>query len=186
MIKICVDCNNTFESKRKQHICCSSKCRKRNYYKNNKEYVLELNKNWSDNNLAQSKIYENARRQTIERQKYMADYHRERKKVDPEFKLASTLRSYINSSIKNADSKKDQSTIKLLGCTYKEAKKHIETLFTEDMTWENHGTYGWHIDHIKPIAIFHLTDLNQQKECFNYKNLQPLWAEDNLKKSKKY
>ena len=49
------------------------------------------------------------------------------------------------------------------------------------MTFDNYGTI-WHIDHIKPCASFDLTDVNQQMECFNYKNLQPLWAKDNLAK----
>ena len=52
------------------------------------------------------------------------------------------------------------------------------------MTRQNQGE--WHIDHIKPCAAFDLTDPKQQKECFNYKNLQPLWAQDNIKKSDKW
>ena len=48
------------------------------------------------------------------------------------------------------------------------------------MSWDNYG--DWHIDHIIPCAAFDLTDIEQQKKCFNYKNLQPLWAEENLKK----
>ena len=51
------------------------------------------------------------------------------------------------------------------------------------MTWDNHGE--WHIDHIKPCASFDLTDADQQRECFNYTNLQPLWAKDNLSKGAK-
>ena len=53
------------------------------------------------------------------------------------------------------------------------------------MSWNNHGFYGWHIDHIYPCSKFDLTDLNQQKQCFHYTNLQPLWAEENKKKSNK-
>jgi hypothetical protein len=48
------------------------------------------------------------------------------------------------------------------------------------MSWENHGRGGWHIDHIVPCALFDLTRPEQQKSCFNYKNLQPLWEKDNL------
>ena len=50
---------------------------------------------------------------------------------------------------------------------------------------ENSGFYGWHIDHIKPVSKFNLLDLKQQKRCFNYKNLQPLWAKENFLKSDK-
>lgn len=47
------------------------------------------------------------------------------------------------------------------------------------------GKHGWHVDHIIPCSSFDLTDIKQQKICFHYTNLQPLWAIDNLKKSNK-
>ena len=50
------------------------------------------------------------------------------------------------------------------------------------MTWQNYGD-GWHIDHIHPCAAFDLTDPEQQKACFHWSNLQPLWAIDNFRKS---
>lgn len=53
------------------------------------------------------------------------------------------------------------------------------------MTWENYGFYGWHIDHIKPCDSFDLMNSKEQEKCFNYRNLQPLWAEENFKKSNK-
>ena len=36
------------------------------------------------------------------------------------------------------------------------------------------------------IASFDLSKPSEQKKCFNYTNLQPLWAEENLKKPKGY
>ena len=62
-----------------------------------------------------------------------------------------------------------------------ELKAYLELQFTDGMTWENRG--NWHIDHIRPCASFDLTDPEQQKQCFHYTNLQPLWAADNLAKS---
>jgi len=35
-------------------------------------------------------------------------------------------------------------------------------------------------------AILDNPVVEEQKKCFSYINLQPLWAEDNLKKSKKF
>lgn len=35
---------------------------------------------------------------------------------------------------------------------------------------------------IKPRASFNLTDPDQQKQCFHYRNMQPLWAKDNRDK----
>jgi hypothetical protein len=55
----------------------------------------------------------------------------------------------------------------------------------EYMTWENWSKYGWHIDHIKPLSSFNLTDYEQLKMACHYTNLQPMWAKDNLIKSNK-
>jgi hypothetical protein len=63
--------------------------------------------------------------------------------------------------------------------------KHLEKQFKNGMTWENRGFNGWHIDHIIPISSFDLTDIEQQKICFHYSNLQPLWAKENILKSNK-
>ncbi len=49
------------------------------------------------------------------------------------------------------------------------------------MSLDNYGEL--HVDHIKPCASFDLSDPEQQRLCFNYKNLQPLWAADNLSKA---
>jgi hypothetical protein len=73
---------------------------------------------------------------------------------------------------------------KLLDCNFGELKMYLESKFLPGMTWDNYGE--WHIDHIKPCAIFDLTDLEQRKQCFHYSNLQPLWAIDNIKKGAKY
>tara|TARA_Y100000389_G_C17226930_1_gene396151 strand:- start:544 stop:708 length:165 start_codon:yes stop_codon:yes gene_type:complete len=54
------------------------------------------------------------------------------------------------------------------------------------MSWKNHGLNGWHIDHIKPVSKYNLLDPEEQKKCFHYTNLQPLWALENIRKSNKY
>ena len=89
----------------------------------------------------------------------------------------------IVNTVKRTGANKSDKTIKLLGLNFKEFKEYFEKLFKKGMNWENHGE--WHIDHIIPCAKFDLTNPKQQKVCFNYKNLQPLWAEENLKKSDK-
>ncbi len=50
------------------------------------------------------------------------------------------------------------------------------------MTWDNHGLYGWHIDHVVPLSSFDLTDHKQVKKACHWFNLQPLWAKENLSK----
>jgi len=61
----------------------------------------------------------------------------------------------------------------------------MQSLFKEGMHWSNNTMHGWHIDHIKPISSFDLTNPEQLKKCCHYSNLQPLWAIDNLIKSNK-
>ena len=61
-----------------------------------------------------------------------------------------------------------------------ELKIHIEGKFVEGMTWENHGS--WHLDHVRPCCSFDLKNEEEQKKCFHYTNLQPLWAVENLSK----
>lgn len=77
-------------------------------------------------------------------------------------------------------------SMKLLGCSQDEFRAHIEKQFTSGMTWENYGMDGWTIDHIIPCAQFDLSIPDNQKVCFHYTNLQPLWHIDNIKKGKKY
>ena len=75
---------------------------------------------------------------------------------------------------------KSKRTQEIVGCTFEELKIYIENQFTEGMSWDNYGIDGWHVDHIKPLAV-----ANSQEEIISlnhYTNLQPLWALDNLKK----
>jgi hypothetical protein len=53
------------------------------------------------------------------------------------------------------------------------------------MTWKNYGT-TWHVDHVFPLAWFDLSDPATQKKAFSYKNLQPLFAEENSSKRDRY
>ncbi len=75
---------------------------------------------------------------------------------------------------------KAKKTIKLLDCTIPELKKYLEKQFKKGMTWNNYGK--WHVDHIRPCCKFDLSKPEEQLKCFNYTNLQPLWAEENLRK----
>ena len=119
----------------------------------------------------------------IKKRIYFRNYHRERLATDVEFRLAANLRGRVRSAIQSGKGIKAKRTEELLGCTIAEARAHIESLWLPGMTWDNWAMDGWHIDHIRPCASFDLTDLEQQKQCFHYTNLQPLWAFDNLSKN---
>ena len=102
---------------------------------------------------------------------------------DVVFKIRTNLARRINHSVKKGF--KSNKTLELLGCSPEDLKKHLEVQFTEGMTWDNYGIRGWHIDHIVPCASFNLSNPEEQKKCFHYTNLQPLWWYDNLSKSNK-
>lgn len=76
----------------------------------------------------------------------------------------------------------------LVGYTLEQLKDHLESLFQSGMLWDNYGFYGWHIDHKRPISSFSFTEPEDEefKQCWALENLQPLWAEDNIKKSDKW
>ena len=92
------------------------------------------------------------------------------------------LRDRINSAI--GKNYKQSLALELLGCSIYKVKQYLEQQFKEGMNWKNHGIYGWHIDYIIPCCRFDLTKLDEQKKCFHYTNLQPLWANENLSKNR--
>ena len=101
------------------------------------------------------------------------------------FKLTKILRSRLRSALRRKNAYKSNSTKELLGCDFKFLKNYIETKFTPDMSWDKMGS-KIHIDHIKPCCSFDLTKEEEQRKCFHYSNLQPLWARDNLQKGGKF
>jgi hypothetical protein len=137
------------------------------------------NKIYRDNNLEKAKLRENTYKKN-NRDK-VNTYRDNKYKNDPNFRIAQVIRVRMRKAIKN----KSASSMELMGADIETIKKHLESLFKKGMNWDNHGEKGWHIDHILPCASFDLTDPEQQKQCFHYKNLQPLWAKDNLSKSDK-
>jgi len=113
-------------------------------------------------------------------------YVRRRSKEDPEYALRRRLRSRILEALRDQKAIKGESTLKLLGCTLAELRAHLEKQFKPGMTWENRGYRGWHVDHIKPCALFDLTKLVEQRACFHYTNLQPMWRKDNQLKGDRW
>jgi transposase len=98
-------------------------------------------------------------------------------------RIAKNLRSRLRLAIKEQGGKKSASTMELVGTDWLTLFVWIQSKFQFGMTWNNHGL--WHIDHVIPCAAFDLTQPEQQKECFHYKNLQPLWKIENIKKGAK-
>lgn len=130
------------------------------------------------NKLIQKRYRENNHKEVSERN---ISYARERIKTDINYRLRWLLRSRINIAIKKQLGTKSLKTMELLGCSIQQAREHIESQFKDGMTWKNHGT--WEIDHIIPVSKFNLTNIEEQKKCFHYTNLQPLNWEENRRKS---
>ena len=114
---------------------------------------------------------------------YYKEYHANRSRNDMSFRITGSLRARVRSAIINQGGEKSIKTMRLVGCSVSELRNYLEKQFTQGMTWENYG--DWHIDHIKPCASFNLEKEQDQLKCFNFKNLQPLWSEDNLRKGSK-
>lgn len=110
--------------------------------------------------------------------KHYAERRRLWKKENIHAKLSDVLRSRLRYAV--AGHKKSGATLDLLGCSPARLKLHLEARFKPDMSWANYG--DWHIDHIKPCAKFDLSKPEEQRACFHYTNLQPLWASENIAK----
>ena len=115
-----------------------------------------------------------------------ADKHRKqarlreriRMKEDPLFRLKVRLRSRLRFALKKFP--KAGTSERLMGCSWEELRAWLQVRFLPGMGWDNYGK--WHVDHKRPCAAFDLSDPEQQKLCFHYTNLQPLWALDNIRK----
>jgi hypothetical protein len=127
------------------------------------------------------KIYRKKNREKILEQKRI--YRKNKFRTDLNFKLAHYIRMRIKKALQR--NSKQSSSLLLINCSIDFLKLWIQFQFTKGMNWHNYGKY-WEIDHIRPCASFNLTDYKQQRECFNYTNLQPLLKTENRKKGKKY
>lgn len=171
-----------------------AKASNKQWYENNKERAKARIKNWAVKN--PEKVLATHRKWDEEnRDKKNAWYKNNKPKVnadkmrryysEPGYRLLVNLRTRVNRALK--DNWKSGRTLVLLGCSIAELRQRLESRFKTGMTWENYGgKTGWQIDHIKPCAKFDLTDPAQQRECFHFSNLQPLWAIDNIKKGDRY
>lgn len=138
------------------------------YRLKNRDKIAEVRRMWAKKNI-----------------KHVLNYRKNKRETDIQYRIKEYLRNRINSAILYQKTTKHSSSLELLGCSIQNAKEHIEKQFKEGMSWENYGHKTWHIDHIIPCASFDLTDPEQQKKCFHYTNLQPLWAHENLSKGSK-
>jgi hypothetical protein len=154
-----------------------NKTNTKKYRENNHDTVKKSSKKYKDNNQDKIKTYrENykTRRNQLEQEK---------RKTDPLYKLKGTIRSGMLKAFKRINNKKNNKTELILGCSFEEFKKHIESQFENWMNWGNHGlyngceNYGWDIDHITPIS----TAVTEEDviRLSHHTNLRPLCSKVN-------
>jgi hypothetical protein len=151
------------------------------YYQLNTEKVNQKSILWQKNNPLSSK--KTRVKWQSQNQEYFKEWRNRTYQTNPRFKLRIILGNRLNEILKKNKTYKTNSILNLIGCNLQELKLYLESKFLQGMTWENHSQTGWHIDHIKPLSRFDLSDRKQFLEACHYSNLQPLWAEDNLSKS---
>lgn len=97
-------------------------------------------------------------------------------------KLEKRYRQTVRHGIKSKSEASRKRAEKLLGCTIEYYHKYLEGLFEDGMSWENHASDGWHIDHKYPVSKFDMLNDDEVKACFHYSNTQPLWSKENISK----
>jgi hypothetical protein len=150
----------------------------------NKERLSEYHKQWSKKNREHLRNYHQQWRDDNREyvNEYKRKYEKHKKDTDPSYKLACYTRTAIYTCLKERNINKYENTFNLLPYTLEELMEHLESQFVDNMSWDNYG--DWHVDHIKPMTSF-IMESPEDKEfqdCWALKNLQPLWAEDNLSK----
>lgn len=185
-VKRCIYCDDIsrreFRAKNQDHILRYA----RQYYWDNVEVVREKarerqkNTYWANPELYMQKTVESRRRNADTVNARLRVWRRERLRSDPQFRISCNLRRRMAHACKNI-SRGKLSSVKNLGCSVEFLRSYLESKFDENMTWDNYGSY-WHIDHIKPLSAFNLTDDKQFLEACHYTNLQPLEARENIRK----
>jgi hypothetical protein len=149
--------------------------KKKNYYE------------WYEQNKDHRKKYmDEYREKNINKiRKTKRDYEKTRKNNDPLYKLISYFRTAIYQVLKESNVEKNKHYFDVLKYTPEQLMFHLENQFTDNMTWDNYGE--WHVDHIKPISSFNITEMGDEEfmECWSLNNLQPMWGEENIRKSNK-
>lgn len=157
------------------------KSQNRSSYAKNKDKWQSRKHQWIKNNpekfLTQQRRYRNTTRA-----KTLKAEEQRRRRSRPEVRLVVAMRARLSSAVKAQRACKGKKTMELIGCDGPFLRSYLEFRFKEGMTWSNYGN-EWVVDHRIPCASFDLRDVAQQKQCFHYSNLQPMWKLDNNKKS---
>lgn len=173
----CKKCTREYGKINKEKNKEKIKEQQKKYREKHRETLNKNRKEWGLEN--PDKVALNAKKYREKNRDKINQRRREKRKSNINFRLRTIVSNRIRMALVRGS--KNSTSYDLVGCSWENLKLYLEKQFLDGMTWDNYGK--WHIDHIKPCCSFDLTDIEQQKLCFHYTNLQPLWAIDNLKKS---
>jgi len=147
------------------------------HYRKNKAKRLALTAQSKENRKEEVKVYDNEwhknfRKNNPEKQKAKDKINYARGRKNKKMILKNNIRNRINHSIRAGFHSSRNTVVKELGCSIKEYFVYLENQFTNDMNWDNYGTY-WEIDHIQPLS---------KGGSFHYTNTQPLTITENRAK----
>jgi hypothetical protein len=157
------------------------------YYESNKEKISEYYSEWRENKKEHLKEYQKKWREDNrdKLRKTKRDYEKNRKDSDPLYKLVANFRTAIWTVLKESNVDKYGHYFDVLQYSPEELINHLEKQFKDDMTWDNYGI--WHVDHKLPITSFDIQEMGDEEfmRCWCLDNLQPMWGEENIRKSNK-
>lgn len=174
--------------------CMHEYDKNRNKNKDRQDYCKAVTKKYNEDNLEHNReVQKEYRKRNIDKiREYNKQYrieHINEIRVKDRIRDASPSRKIsriVHKSLNKNRCETSKHFEDILGYTTDKLKKHLESQFTVDMTWDNYSRYGWHIDHIIPQCLlpFNSTDDNNFKICWSLYNLRPLWDKDNLSRPK--
>lgn len=158
--KINKDKIKKYEKKRRK----ANKEYNKKYYYQNLEYYKKYGKEYRKNN-------------------HRSEYYRKKRQKDAQYRLNKNISRAIRFSLQS--NKNNRHWKDLVDYNLEELRTHLEKQFKDGMSWNNYGE--WHIDHIIPLSAYNFDspDHIDFKRAWNLKNLQPLWASENLSKQNK-
>lgn len=158
-----------------------------NWKNKNPDRVRELAARYNNSEKGQASRRKRDSGKVEEIRKYQAAWHKSnspkriaRYATDLNYKLKVVLRSRISMAVKKRPKK--GSAVNFLGCSIDHFVGYIEGKFKDGMSWSNWSRTGWHLDHVRPLSSFDLTDATQVAVACHYTNIQPLWAVENISK----
>lgn len=157
---------------------CSDK-RHHIWTSNNRERVYAIQKRWVTNHKEQANAMSNKwSRENVESARKAWSKYSQKRRSTPTGRLSQSISRLMNHSLHGR--KGYQKWESLVGYDLTQLKHHLEKQFTDGMTWANYG--DWHVDHIIPISVFNFEtpDDFDFKRCWSLKNLQPMWARENI------